>query len=94
MKGIKAIIFDCDGTVLDSERIFINTWNIIGKPMGYDIPYDILMDNRGKSKANGRQNLLNAMGEDFPIDAIEAERKILNEQMFMEEENIVKPGIA
>ena len=93
MKGIKAIIFDCDGTVLDSERIFINTWNIIGRPMGYDIPYEVLFDNRGKSKAYGRQNLLNAMGEDFPIDVIEAERKILNEKMFLEAENIVKPGI-
>lgn len=93
MKGIKAIIFDCDGTVLDSERIFINTWNIIGKPMGFDIPYDVLIDNRGKSKVYGRQNLLNAMGEDFPIDEIEAKRKVLNEQMFMEEENIVKPGM-
>ena len=93
MKEIKAIIFDCDGTVLDSERIFINTWNIIGKPMGYDIPYEVLIDNRGKSKAYGRQNLLNAMGEDFPIDVIEAERKVLNEQMFLEEKNIVKPGV-
>jgi len=61
--------------------------------MGYDIPHDILMDNRGKSKAYGRQNLLNAMGEDFPIDLIEAERKVLNEKMFLEEENIVKPGV-
>ena len=51
MKEIKAIIFDCDGTVLDSERIFINTWNIIGKPMGYDNPYEVLIDNRVKSKA-------------------------------------------
>ena len=93
MKGIKAIIFDCDGTVLDSERIFINTWNIIGKPMGYDIPYDVLIDNRGKSKAYGRQNLLNAMGEDFPIDSIEEKRKVLNEKMFLEEKNIIKPGV-
>ena len=71
----------------------MSTWNIIGKPMGYDIPNEVLMDNRGKSKAYGRQNLLNAMGEDFPIDFIEAERKILNEKMFMEETNIVKPGV-
>ena len=68
-------------------------WNIIGKPMGYDIPYEVLIDNRGKSKAYGRQNLLNAMGEDFPIDVIEAERKVLNEQMFLEAKNIVKPGV-
>lgn len=93
MKDIKAIIFDCDGTVLDSERIFISTWNIIGKPMGYDIPYEVLIDNRGKSKAYGRQNLLNAMGEDFPIDIIEAERKVMNEQMFLEAKDIVKPGM-
>lgn len=71
----------------------MSTWNIIGKPMGYDIPHEVLMDNRGKSKAYGRQNLLNTMGEDFPIDLIEAERKVLNEKLFLEEKNIVKPGV-
>lgn len=78
---------------MDSERIFMSTWNMVAEPMGYRVPENVLMDNRGKSKAYGRQNLLQAMGEDFPIDVIEAERKVLNEKIFFEEKNIVKPGV-
>lgn len=93
MEKIKAIIFDCDGTLLDSERIYLSTWELIAKPMGYEIPMEVLMDNRGKSKAYGRQNLLKAMGDDFPIDMINEKRYALNEELFLKEKNVVKPGV-
>ncbi len=93
MKNIKAIIFDCDGTILDSERIFIETWYIVGRPMGYEIPLEVLMDNRGKDKAYGKQNILNAMGPDFPYDEVQAKRAILNEEMFLDAKKIIKPGM-
>ncbi len=93
MKEIKAIIFDCDGTILDSERIFIETWYIVGRPMGYEIPLEVLMDNRGKDKAYGKQNILNAMGPDFPYDEVQAKRTILNEEMFLDAKKIIKPGM-
>ena len=93
MRNIKAIIFDCDGTLLDSERIYLSTWEIVAKPMGYEVPMDVLMDNRGKSKAYARENLLRAMGEDFPIDEINEKRYELNETLFLQSDNVVKPGV-
>lgn len=93
MEKIKAIIFDCDGTLLDSERIYLSTWDMIAKPMGYDVPMEVLLDNRGKSKAYARQNLLKAMGENFPIDEINEKRYILNEELFLQTEKVIKPGV-
>lgn len=93
MKDIKAIIFDCDGTLLDSERIYLSTWDMVTKPMGYTVPIEVLLDNRGKGTEYCRANLLRAMGEDFPLDEIYKQRKILNEQVFMATENVVKEGV-
>lgn len=93
MKNIKAIIFDCDGTLLDSERIYMGTWETVAKPMGYDVPMEILLDNRGKGKEYGRANLLRVMGDDFPLEEINRIREIANEEAFYAAENIVKPGV-
>jgi len=94
MQKIKAIIFDCDGTLLDTERIYLRTWELVAKPMGYDIPLEVLMDNRGKGKSYCRENLFRAMGEDFPIDEIYEKRHVMNEELFLREENVVKPGVT
>ena len=93
MKNVRAIIFDCDGTLLDSERIYLSTWELVAKPMGYDVPMEVLMDNRGKGTDYCRQNLLRAMGPDFPIDEIYRIRKIKNEEVFYATENVVKDGV-
>jgi HAD superfamily hydrolase (TIGR01509 family) len=93
MKNVKAIIFDCDGTLLDSERIYLSTWELVAKPMGYDVPMEVLMDNRGKGTEYCRQNLLRAMGPDFPLDEIYRIRKQKNEEVFYATENVVKDGV-
>lgn len=93
MKEIKAIIFDCDGTLLDSERIYLSTWELVAKPMGYEVPMEVLLDNRGKGNDYCRANLLRVMGEDFPIDEIYKKRREMNELVFMATENVVKEGV-
>ena len=38
---IKAIIFDMDGLMFDTETIWLKACDIIGKSMGYDIPLEV-----------------------------------------------------
>ena len=35
-----AIIFDCDGTLVDSTRLYFRTWNALFKRHGADMPWD------------------------------------------------------
>lgn len=93
MSEIKAIIFDCDGTLLDTERIYMGTWSTVAKEMGYDIPQEVLTDTRGKSGAYIRQRFYGALGDDFPFEEIDKIRMPLNEKIFYEREDVVKPGV-
>lgn len=92
---IKAVIFDCDGTLLNSERIYMSTWNMVANPMGYVVPEDLLLATRGKSGTVGRKMFIETMGDEFPIDEISAKRRVMNEDVFYatSPEEIVKPGV-
>jgi HAD superfamily hydrolase (TIGR01509 family) len=35
-----AIIFDCDGTLVDSTRLYFQSWNALFKPHAPDMPWD------------------------------------------------------
>ena len=48
---IKAVIFDMDGTLIDSELIKENGWKYAGKQVGINIDDEIMLKIRGTNKA-------------------------------------------
>ncbi len=66
----KAVIFDMDGTLFDTENLTIPMWEIAGKTYGYDITREIVLKMIGISAAKSRLILLEKFGEDFPFEKI------------------------
>lgn len=66
----KAVIFDMDGTLFDTENLTIPMWEIAGKAYGYDITREIILKMIGISAAKSRLILLEEFGEDFPFEKI------------------------
>lgn len=92
---IRAVIFDCDGTLLDSERIYMSTWNTLGKRLGYEIPEQLLLETRGKSDEEGKRLFAEVMGEDFPYQMFKDVRRDMNEVAVSAtpKEKLIKPGV-
>ena len=92
---IRAVIFDCDGTLLDSERIYMGTWKTLGKKLGYQIPEQLLLETRGKSDEVGKRLFLEVMGEDFPYQMFKDIRRDMNEVAVSTtpKEKLIKPGV-
>ena len=71
LNNLKAIIFDMDGLLLDSEAIALTTFIEACKECGYELndmePYYKCI---GTNWPKATQTLINGYGKDFPFDAI------------------------
>lgn len=77
----RAIIFDVDGTLLDTERIYMRSWQEAGASFGYAIPHEVLLQTRAVSSAVSESLFRCACGSDFPYNKIRAERVIISERI-------------
>ncbi len=72
---MRAIIFDMDGVIFDSERVTLEEWMILGEK--YHIPDLEKMCRKimGVTYEKGRQIFLDYYGPDFPYDRYVEERR-------------------
>ncbi len=89
---IHSVIFDIDGTLLDTERIYIDVWKQAGAKFGYTIPDELMIRTRGIGADMGRILMLDALGADFPYEEIQAYRLPLIEEAILKEPALRKPG--
>lgn len=93
---INTIIFDVDGTLLDSEKIYMRSWVLIGQQHGYTVPQQALLETRAVSAPVAEKIFKKYCGADFPYTEFLAAKKDLVEQMFdtTPPEVLLMPGAA
>ncbi|MDM8519848.1 HAD family phosphatase [Anaerolineales bacterium HSG6] len=75
-KEIKAVVFDMDGLMLDTERISQASWTRTMAEWGYELPHEVYLQAIGTTEAGTKQIFRRIFGEDFPIDAIRAQQRV------------------
>lgn len=65
---MKTVIFDIDGLLVDTERLFLIAGETVFPEMGY--PYDVELFKRciGKNRTGTKYEIFATFGEDFPFD--------------------------
>lgn len=91
---IRAIIFDVDGTLLDTEKVYMDAWVRAGAALGYTVPNEALMQTRAVSVSVAIPIFKKYCGEDFPYDEARVERIRIAEEIIEAEtpEKLIKPG--
>ena len=91
--SVKAIVFDMDGLIIDSERVIQMSWHIAGKELGYLHMDQDIYQTLG-CNAKKRQLYFKATyGDDFPYETF-LNRYRLEYQLYMETYGIpVKKGV-
>lgn len=84
---IKAIIFDMDGLMLDSERVKLKYRNMVKKELGLNYENDTIFETFGKTLAEIRQININKYGKDYPHE------KISKRSRALWNEHIIKYGV-
>lgn len=91
---IRAIIFDMDGLLLDSERIAYAIGREASEHLGLPWQHEVAMRMIGMNSRDGYRLLQEAFGPSFPIDAHQAEFGRRYEAAIADGRFPLKPGVT
>ena len=90
---IKGVLFDMDGVILDTEKLYIRFWVEAARSLGYEMTFEMALGMRSLSREAGERKLKSYLGENADYQAVRETRiKIMEE--YIEEHGVeLKPGI-
>ena len=91
---IKAVIFDVDGTLLDTERIYMQAWKDAAAELGYEITDELLRKTRAINVKEAARIFESEIGNGFSYDKTRAVRVRIAEEIIHRESPILKPGVT
>ena len=92
----KTIIFDVDGTLLDTERIYMDAWQEAGAQLGYTVTEEALRKTRAVRASIAASIFKACCGEDFPYEKVRQERIRIAEEIIAAKtpEQLWKPHLC
>lgn len=72
-KSIKAVVFDMDGIIFDSERLVIDCWKVVAEKYAIPDIEEACNECLGVNSVETKEKFLKRYGRDFPYDAYKSE---------------------
>lgn len=90
---VKGVLFDMDGIVLDTEKLYTRFWQEAAQYWGYPMTHEMALGMRSLSKEVGERQLKEYLGEGVDYQQVRNKRiEMMN--AFIEEHGVeTKPGI-
>ena len=90
---IKAIIFDLDGVIFDTERLYLEIWKEIFEKYGYKLEDEVYFSVMGKGRKRVKEIYIEKFGRGLKIDEMYIKKdERLNDRIYSDE-NLLKKGI-
>ena len=90
---IEAVLFDMDGLMFDTERMYQKAWLQAGRQMGAPMEPEIVDRLRGRNREGCARVCREVFGEDFDFDAMRTACRALMARWIEEDGLPVKPGL-
>lgn len=89
----KAVIFDVDGTLLDTERIYMQAWKEAAAELGYVMPNSVLQKTRAVNTKDAARIFETEIGNGFSYAQTRPIRVRIAEEIIARESPILKSGV-
>lgn len=93
IKDIRAVLFDMDGVIFDTERLAYQGWMESGRQLGFPVTDEQISQNRGCDIRAGRILFKGWFGEAFPFDEARQLRTDFMNAYIAKNGAPVKPGV-
>ncbi|MEQ8155603.1 MAG: HAD family phosphatase [Clostridiaceae bacterium] len=93
MSKIEAVLFDMDGVIFDTERVYLEHWTKIFQKYGYKMTKEIYISVMGRGRQNVTKTFLEIYGQDLPIEQMYKEKDELLLQAVESGKVPMKPGV-
>jgi HAD superfamily hydrolase (TIGR01509 family) len=90
----RAVIFDMDGLMLDTERLALLAWQEASVTLGLEFDPRVAQRMIGRNNADSRSLILAHHGDDFPIDSLMAAAGDAYEAIVAREGIALKQGLT
>ena len=90
---LRAFIFDVDGTLLDTERIYMQAWKDAAAELGYDMPMSLLRKTRAVNAKEAARIFEEEIGNGFSYEKTRPIRVRIAEEIIERESPILMPGV-
>lgn len=90
---ISGAIFDMDGLMFDTEKLFLDSWICEMEALELKADRQLIIDCVGLNHINTKKRVLDALGEDFDYESIVAKIRLRNQNIIKENGIPLKPGL-
>lgn len=66
---MKAVVFDMDGVLFDTEKLCLDSWSYVAKKQGFEGMEEVFEQCIGLNANDTKNLVLNHYGQDFPYDS-------------------------
>lgn len=94
LKTVSGVLFDMDGIVLDTEKLYARFWGEAANDLGYPMTWEQALGMRSLSRSAGQAKLESYFGKGISIEKVRARRIELMERYIDEYGVESKAGIV
>lgn len=93
MAKVELVIFDMDGLMFDTERIYYKAWQEASKAHGYEMTWEVYTQIVARNSRYIEKVLKEIFGADLPYQAVEKMKRELSNEMVASEGIQIKKGL-